>query len=448
MLIKYAGHLYREAQEPDTKPKAIDAIEQAKQVAAVEGSASLLAKYKLKTQDKPAITVEGDGIDVTNQLVMPFGIPMLMTFDFNLGGEKPKLQEAVAEMCRVGYVASSAVDIVTMLESFSTLASLTPSNPNKAKLTGKQQKNTVQAIEWMETQFPPVLAKLESLVGEFDLQNRQDIVKKLTDAMTKEKPNTLGNDTVVKQAIKILQKMEDEDWQRLVAFFQNARGRFTPSRQLVEQKVIELTQHEQYSGGAQILTYDKDRVVVGLSTPAPFEHILMAFRRTAGQSNAVQFVTAGFVLCGGKLLETGPDEAKFKQALTMMVNLVLLSQNAANPQYSPPPGGTIETDGSMTEQEFKAARAKSLFVLQYEGDVYKFEYRGKPGLPGGQQTTCLSADQYEEMWKQDALKNYLKTERVYVIDPTGDVFQLDQRGEPIDRLVYQIERKPGETCSA
>lgn len=445
MLFRLAGTLYRFAQEPEAetpeeKPKADPTHEMA-----VGWANGLIQKFGL-VAEPPQFTREGDGEDVSYVIHMPNTIDGHVTFDFEYKKGKALLREVVAEICRVGYVGSSEVEMVQLLQAFGTLTQMkTPST--SIKPPDQKQKQEGKTRDWLETYLPPVLVSLEKeLKQEPNLKDREGLVRLLTQHG---KGNKLGDATLVANIIKVLSKISDDTWNALIAYLQSSRGRFTPSRRLVDQKIKELTAHEQYNGEVEIIKSDKDRLIVALDTPAPFEDIMLVLSRKPGQ-NQLDLVTAGFKLCGGKVLETGPDDKAFKTALSAMVDLVLLSQNAANPRYSPPPGETeYETKGSWNEQQYKAAVAKSVFITEYAGDVINFWTAGEKNKLGEGDGGCMPKQNLAAMWKDKNSQLNLvreKYKQIYYVTVDGDVYQLGNDGEPIDTLLYHIERNPNEAC--
>ena len=176
---------------------------------------------------------------------------------------------------------------------------------------------------------------------------------------------------------------------------------------------------------------------------------MLVFGRKPGQDQ-LDLVTAGFKLCGGKVLETGPDDKVFKTAISAMVDLVLLSQNAANPRYSPPPGETeYEGKAAWTDEQYKAMAAKSVFVVEYANDTINFWTAGDKNKLGEGEGGCMPKQNLTAMWKDKNSQLSLvreKYKQIYYMTVEGDVYQLGTNGEPIDQLLYHVDRNANEAC--
>lgn len=444
MLIRIADALYRVAQEPEDAPKPEEQKADPVHTAAVQWASNLTQKFGLAV-DEPQFTHEGDGEDVSFVIHFPNAMDGRVTFDFLYKKDKPQLQEIVGEICNVGYVGTNEVEMVQLLQAFGALTKLkTPSAT--VKPPDPKQKQQGKTRDWIETYLPPVLVSLEKVTKQApNLEDRGALAKLMQQHAAK-----LGNADLVNNIIKVLGKIDDATWESVVAFTGNTRGRSTPAKQLVEQKVRELTAHEKYKGAVDVVQYVQDRLVVALDTPPPFEDIMLVLRRKPGAAD-VEFITAGIKMCGGKVLETGPDEELFKTTISAVVDLVLLSQNAANPRYSPPPGETeYETKGSWDEAQYKAALQKSLFIWQYTGDTIQFMTDGEKGMLGDKKEGCMPEQNLAAMWKDKNSRLNLvrqKYPQIYLVSPDGDVYQIDRQGGTIDTLLYHIERNPNEACT-
>lgn len=441
-MLFYRGHFYRLAQQPDDE----------RLTTARTAASNILKKYEIDVVGDPHAEQDGAGVDLVYDLKLPGGPPAKLVFDFNLEKEKPRLQEVTAEICRVGYAGVDAASIVKLLEALQIFNQMAPPPGGERALKGREKQQALKMRNWLEYYFPPILAKLQQVLklkaesgdpklAEMDLGNRNKLTQQMQFVLQGD--SDIGDRRNFQQALKYIKGLDEENWKTLVSFLEARRGRFTPTKKLVQQAVRQLTRHEKYSGEFTILGYEQDRVVVGLAAPAPFDGMILVFSRRPGAPNRLNLVTAGFVYCGNRALETGADVDLAKQMVSAVVDMVMLSQNTANPEFDkPPPEAEAEKVRPLSSEEFEQRFPAGVQIWHYGNDTYQFAY-------GDDRFGCISADEYDGVWDDPQSDLHQILERVrdaFLVEPDGKVYLLDRRtGEP-ERVAGKIPFLGSEAC--
>lgn len=453
-MLRFAGHTYRVAQEP-IQQQVDEQFGEGAYEAIYAASLELLQRTGVQPEGapEPVQEIEADGIDLIYNLKIP-NLPSLakLTLDFTSVDEKATPQEAILEMCNVGYGAVKPDTLVELLKAVATLQKLSP--PVQLPKTNKEQ---AKARDWLEHYLPGILMEMQKAltiqqgeaITDIGIENQQVFAKTLTELLKGEATaKAFSTPENAHNAIEMVGMLDSAQWQLLVKTILATRGKAFPTRELVAKKVTELTAHEQYSGEIQILGYVADRVAVGVQVPPPLEGMLFVFRRPPG-TNDIQLVDAGIVLCGNRALTTGADETLAKLMVTAMVDLTLASDVAANPEYSQPPGEEGEEGAQLSLKALNKELSKGL-ALWYSGSGYI-----RMVLKGGEDTgVCYSHEELLEDIEKDesTLKNWLRSVklaggRVFKIEEDGAVHLMNYQMQIIQRDVASVSDPGKMQCS-
>jgi len=463
MLLRFAGHSYREAADTE-KPSAKTPEQQVDErfgegtyAALSAASKELLnsAKVLVEGDPIPAEEIEADGIDLIYQLKIPgLANSAKLTLDYAAVDSKAVPQEAILELCNVGYAAIKPKPLLELLKAIATLQRLSP--PAAFPKTSKDQ---VKARDWAEYYLPGVLVEMQKALviqqgeaggdAQVKFEDRNSFRQTLDQLQKNEATaKAFSSPENAAKAINAAKVLDDYQWKSLVATILATRGKAFPTRELVNKKVAELTAHERYSGQVDILGYEKDQVVVGVRIPPPMEGLLFGFRRPPG-TNDVQLVEAGLVLCGKQVLVAKKDEELTKLLITAMVDLTLASDVAANPEYSQPPGVEDEDTPQLSIQELNKELRKGLALWYSDTGYIRLVLRG-----GENSKVCLSEEDLKKELVADesTLKNWLrevqlKQGRVFRIDIDGAVHLMNYEFQIIQRNISNISDPGKFQCS-
>lgn len=441
-MIIYAGRRYRLADDENKArqqfgDEAVDYL--------TDEAAKLLQQYGIEVAD-PEIFQEADGVDLIYNLPISNIPKSTILLDSNI--QDRTIQEVVVDICGTGYVATGEKQLEPLLQAIGVLQQL-----HAAGKPNRQNKRQIQAREWLEYYLPQLLVELERFYKESDLSEKIDPYEQdmLVEHFVRVLKAPAGdkafrNRANAQQAIKFIPLLDADDYKALIDNLLKTRGKAYPLRELVDAKITELTAHEDYSGDIQIMGYDGDHVAVAVEVPPPFEGMLFVLRFPAGSRNA-ELVSSGMVLCGGRPLIAGDDEEMAKRMVSAMIELVLASDRAANPDISQPPEEAEEEDASeWSDKEIKKYMDEGMVFFE-SGDDYRYRYKSLGNL----QSSCLKKEKYDEGWNSGQFAKTMGIygiERAFLVDQEGLLFLLDPQTGKKKVRVRRVELPEGmKECS-
>lgn len=358
-VIEYRGAVYRLAQEPAEEgtdapnPLAPDertlgpeeTKELAKDVDAAVGAVrkaadKLFQKYQITHQDAGSVR-EGDGIDLlfdistagtpNAELVLDYKLDWIDKKTIKVLRERAPspgvLQEVYMDYCNAEFVASTKEGFDGLLKAISLLQ-----NVNSVSGQGAYERlphtdaDMQDQIEWLLSQILAIMEDRPDV--DIDFTDKGAVLQQFEVDRSEKRldPQQFS------RAKEVLDSFTAEGWAKAVDEMLEKiqrRDQFKPSRAAIEKMILELTAHEDYRGGFDLIHDPKTNYIAAeLKSPYEFRIIL-----DWDPGVTVKFKEAHLVFC--KRTYVAPDETKCKELLTAMVDLVAAFNEAPNEKVSP-----------------------------------------------------------------------------------------------------------------
>lgn len=427
MLIRYAGHFYKLAQDEEGDSPYVQAAENVLSEAGLVGA--VLADE---------LKAEADGLDVPIQVGEKWpGLSAILNLDYAQKGDKLKLQEAVLDMCSTGYVASSKKDIKELLRALKALqdSDYKPSMPiDEGDVeTEKAQRDFVEHY----------VKELMDGGQDFDYEHKNLFVSQIREAVKAgEYPANVGN-----KLANFVENMDDEVWTGLLETIEATRRRKTTSKALIDDAVRQLTAAEGYTGEAIIVGYVDGQPIVALEVDKPLDHFMFVFDINGANVNLVD---AALGICGGNFI-TGDNLELAKELVSAAAILMEAEGRAANPAFSEPPTGEKNETKKWEEEDLKKRMDNGLVIWQSENGDVRFVTKTSEGK---QKSVCRSADEVKNMWDDEnsELRNLIHNNNikdVFLVEPKGNIRLLNKEtGNTIQKNIGTINLPESYSCPA
>lgn len=342
--LRRGSYIYKIAQDPITKEAPEGETDEEfwkrfyeKHVEELEPAYESVVKAAKKIMDKAGLKAsllkEGliqtkDGVDLIFDVEknLPGG---KLRFDYTVGWlnnikqfftkpyfEESSLNEIVFEYCNHSFVANRKDDISSLLK---TLAFLQMAETRPREDLGKLSNEDADKFDY-------ALGLIQSLINRRGykpevLEDKDEALK----ALKSDAEFLRITDAVLNAVTPIIQNYPDQAWKEKIQEFADelVARKYVPSRELVENKVMDLTRHEKYSGNVKI-DYAKDGSIVAvINAPYPFIYI---FSRHPG--GRLDLSEAAMQFCQQTVVANNDEEAR--KLITANLDLAQAYATAAN----------------------------------------------------------------------------------------------------------------------
>lgn len=430
MLVRYANHLYRRAQDEEA-PSAEVYVKAAEELLSKAGISGPVMEKALK--------IEADGLDVPVNVGASWaGIQAILSLDYAKKGDGAKLQEAILDMCEVGYVAKRGKETKELLQAIKALQTATyhSSEPiDEDKVEGEKAQRDF--VEYYVT---------ELMEGgqDLDYDHKNEFTKQIREAVEAgEYPADRGN-----KLASYVDAMEEVQWLELVQVIEESRRRKTSPVDIIDDAVRQLTAHEAYTGEVIIVGYADGNPIVALEVDKPIDSMLFVFDYQRGAR--VDLVDAALGICGSYFV-SGNNLNLAKELVSAAAILMEAEGRSANPEISQPPTG--ESKSKDWEKENLDERMKNgLVIWQSKSGDYRYVTKMSQGTVG--KGRCMQKDNYTNMWedKESELHNLINLNNikdVFLVDYEGNVHLLDTKtGNTAKKNIGKINMPDQYSCPA